>query len=101
MSRNRYAVAASLAICMIGGVWIFLLQAAALRFRMVHSPLRRAAELSSNELLKVKIAELLMAHPLVWVLGIFGICMAIAFLLGGPVVEIRFSESEHVDENRT
>ncbi len=97
MNRHRYAIASATAICLIGGVWVFLLQAAALKFRHVRSSLGRVAELSSDEQLKQKIAELLMAYPLVWVLGIFGFCQAVAFLLGVPVVEIRKSESDNAN----
>ncbi len=95
MNRNRYAIASAAAVCLIGGVWVFLLQAAAMKFRHVRSSLGRAAELSSDEQLKQKIAELLMTYPLVWVLGIFGFCLAIAFLLGVPVAEIRGSQSNN------
>lgn len=95
MNRNRYAIASATAICLIGGAWLFLLQAAAMKFHHVRSSLGRAAEMSSDEQLKLKIAELLMSYPLVWVLGIFGFCLAIAFLLGVPVVEIRESSSSN------
>lgn len=97
MNRNRYSIAAATAICLIGGVWVFLLQAASMKFRLVRNPALRAAELSSGEQIRLRIAELLMAYPLVWVLGIFGFCMAIAFLLGVPVVEIPESESDNAN----
>ena len=95
MNRNRYVIASVTAVCLIGGVWIVLLQAAALKFRHVRSSLGRAAELSSDEQLKLQIADLLMKYPLVWVLGIFGFCLAVAFLLGVPIVEIRNSQSDN------
>ena len=85
---SRYVVASVTALCLIGGVWVSLLQAAALKFRHVRSAIGRAAELSSAEQFQIQIADLLMAYPLVWVPGIFGFCLAIAFLLGVPVVEI-------------
>ncbi len=97
MNRNRYSIAAATAICLIGGVWVFLLQAASMKFRLVRHPLQGAAELSSEMQVKLRIAELLMAYPLAWVLGIFGFSMAVAFLLGVPVVEIPESESDNAN----
>ena len=99
MNRPRFALASAISICLIGGVWVFLLKAAALKFRHVRSSLGRAAELSSDEQLQQKVAELLQAYPLVWILGIFGFCQAIAFLLGVPVVEIRDRGSDSDNAN--
>ena len=96
---SRYIVALVTAVCLIGGVWIYLLQAAALKFRHVRGAFGRAAEFSSDEQLKLQIADLLLKQPLVWVFGIFGFCLAIAFLLGVPVVEIRGSDPGAVKTN--